>query len=166
MFEQQTPDFVPTDQEQSPTTDGGAAAGTEKNIPPAVEVKEEQVLPPQTAAAEAAVNGHDGAEGTPRWHVEAGRKGAHRVHQLIQLGKRYEQEHGLKRGRQRLRQLIELGRLYEQEHGLATPKGDRPTRMSRDELLETFFEALVRLAKPSVRKRLLQVLQALDAEAK
>src|SRR5438105_1857974 len=45
-----------------------------------------------------------------RWHAEAGRKGAHRVHQLIQEGRLYEQEHGLKRGRQRLRQLIELGK--------------------------------------------------------
>src|SRR5205085_4246998 len=45
------------------------------------------------------------------WHAEAGRKGARRVHQLIQEGKLYEQEHGLTSGRQRLRQLIELGKL-------------------------------------------------------
>src|SRR5262249_55063557 len=46
-------------------------------------------------------------------HAEAGRKGAQRLHQLIQLGRLYEQEHGLKRGRQRLRQLIQEGKLYE-----------------------------------------------------
>src|SRR5258707_15875298 len=51
-------------------------------------------------------------------HALAGRKGAHRVHQLIEEGRLYEQEHGLKSGRQRLRQLIELGKLYELEHGL------------------------------------------------
>src|SRR5690348_2723919 len=49
------------------------------------------------------------------WHAQAGRKGARRVHQLIEHGRLYEQEHGLKRGRQRLRQLIQLGKLYEQE---------------------------------------------------
>jgi hypothetical protein len=37
-------------------------------------------------------------------HAEAGRKGAFRIHELVRLGKLYEQEHGLKRGRQRRRQ--------------------------------------------------------------
>src|SRR5271156_1644557 len=50
------------------------------------------------------------------WHAEAGRKGAQRIHQLIEEGRLYEKEHGLKRGRQRLRQLIELGEGYEHEH--------------------------------------------------
>src|SRR5437660_699172 len=72
------------------------------------------------------------------WHAEAGRKGAHRVHQLIQEGKLYEQEHGLKSGRQRLRQLIELGKLYEQEHGLQPDQprkpGERLSRMEREDL--------------------------------
>src|SRR5687768_6122726 len=34
-----------------------------------------------------------------KWHAEAGRKGAHRLHQLMKLGLLYEKEHGLKRGR-------------------------------------------------------------------
>src|SRR4051794_10017351 len=58
---------------------------------------------PQEPAATAAQN--DGEH----WHAEAGRKGALRVQQLIEEGKLYEKEHGLKRGRQRIRQLIELG---------------------------------------------------------
>jgi hypothetical protein len=89
------------------------------------------------------------------WHSEAGRKGAHRVHHLIKLGRLYEQEHGLKRGRQRLRQLMELGKLYEQEHGLA-PEAENKTRtrlsrMERDEVLQTLLECLIRVAKPSFR---------------
>src|SRR5439155_8194418 len=47
----------------------------------------------------------------PNRHVEAGRKGARRVHELIERGRLYEQEHGLTRGRQRLRQLLEEGKL-------------------------------------------------------
>ena len=59
-----------------------------------------------------------------RWAgAEAGRKGGRHVHQLIQEGKLYEQEHGLKSGRQRLRQLLELGKLYEEEHGLRPAQG-------------------------------------------
>src|SRR5262245_4897547 len=49
-------------------------------------------------------------------HVEAGRKGARRVHRLIEEGRLYEKEHGLRPGRQRLKQLIQEGKLYEQEH--------------------------------------------------
>src|SRR4051812_29191611 len=71
-------------------------------------------------AAPAQVGQPEGADASGaeprRWHAEAGRKGAARAQQLIQEGKLYEQEHGLKRGRQRLRQLIELGKLYEEEH--------------------------------------------------
>jgi hypothetical protein len=89
------------------------------------------------------------------WHSEAGRKGAHRVHQLIKLGRLYEQEHGLKRGRQRLRQLMELGKLYEQEHGIATEAENktrtRLSRMERDEVLQTLLECMIRVAKPSFR---------------
>ena len=100
-----------------------------------------------------------------RWHAEAGRKGARRVHQLIEEGKLYEQEHGLKRGRQRLRQLIELGKLYEQEHGLRPARrrmrGERLSRMGREELLETFLQCLLRLAKPSLRAELRRLMEAL-----
>src|SRR5262245_26302263 len=62
------------------------------------------------------------SNGSVSRHAAAGRKGAERIHQLIERGKLYEQEHDLKRGRQRLRQLIEEGKLYEQEHGLSTSR--------------------------------------------
>jgi hypothetical protein len=97
-------------------------------------------------------------------HVEAGRKGAQRIHQLIQEGRLYEKEHGLKRGRQRLRQLIELGKLYEQERGLGGPRKRRDPleRMDADQLLKVLFRTLLRLTKPAYRARLLEVLQALE----
>jgi hypothetical protein len=101
------------------------------------------------------------------WRAEAGRKGARRVHQLIQEGLQYEKEHGLKSGRQRLRQLIELGKVYEQEHGV---QADRPkkrrqrlARMERAELLTTLLDCLLRIAKPSFRAELEQLVQSLRA---
>jgi hypothetical protein len=100
-------------------------------------------------------------------YADAGRKGARRIHQLIQQGRLYEQEHGLKRGRQRLRQLIEEGKLYEQEHGLAAgrkPRGLRLSRLSREQVLLTLLESLVRMVKPSFRGRLKHLLAALDSE--
>jgi hypothetical protein len=109
-------------------------------------------------------NGPDAAS----WHVAAGRKGAERVHQLIQKGKLYEQEHGLKRGRQRLRQLIQEGKLYEREHGPETEgcqaRKHHPVRMTSEQLLLTFFHALLRLAKPSLRQKLLRMVQMLESE--
>jgi hypothetical protein len=103
-------------------------------------------------------------------HARAGRKGARRVHQLIQEGRLYEQEHGLKRGRQRLRQLIELGKLYEQEHGLRPEprkKGsERLSRVGRQELLATLLECLVRIAKPSFREELQRLAESLSREEK
>jgi hypothetical protein len=112
--------------------------------------------------------GADGtvADGSKR-HADAGRKGAQRVHQLMELGKLYEKEHGLKRGRQRLRQLIELGKLYEKEHGARTGRkerwGKRLPRVKRDELLATLLLCLVRLAKPSFREELVRLAEALTA---
>jgi hypothetical protein len=101
-------------------------------------------------------------------HARAGREGARRIHQLIQEGMLYEQEHGLKRGRQRLRQLIELGKLYEQEHDLrpVRPKKRRQrlSRPGRQELLATFFDCLLRIAKPSFRKELLRLVELLRQE--
>jgi hypothetical protein len=112
----------------------------------------------------------DGADGVAEadWHAEAGRKGAHRVHQLIQEGRLYEQEHGLTSGRQRLRQLIELGKLYEQEHGLRPGRrkthGQRLARVQREELLDTFVQCLVRIARPSFRAKLERLVEALREE--
>jgi hypothetical protein len=127
-----------------------------------------EVVPSETAHSEPA----DGvAETEPeRWRARAGRKGAHRVHQLIQEGKLYEQEHGLKRGRQRLRQLIELGKLYEQEHGLRPPGqkklAERQSRMGREELVGTLLQCLLRIAKPSFRPELERLVEALQKEEK
>jgi hypothetical protein len=110
-------------------------------------------------------NGHPSE--TSNRHVVAGRKGAQRVHQLIQHGRLYEQEHGLKRGRQRLRQLIEEGKLYEQEHGLR-PSGQgrasRPRRMRSGQVLRTFGQALLQMVRPKYRDKLARMLQALEAE--
>jgi hypothetical protein len=102
----------------------------------------------------------------PDRHARAGRKGAHRVHQLIREGRLYEQEHGLKRGRQRLRQLIELGKLYEQEHGLrpARKRGRRLSRAGRQELVATLLECLVRIARPSFRAELTRLVEALQKD--
>ena len=109
---------------------------------------------------------HDESNGV--WRAEAGRKGAKRVHQLIQAGKLYEQEHGLKSGRQRLRQLIELGKLYEAEHG-NTPagkkrRGTRLSRQERDEVVATLLRCLVKIAKPSFRAELGKVAEALSPQ--
>jgi hypothetical protein len=101
------------------------------------------------------------------WHAEAGRKGAQRIHELIQAGKLYEKEHGLKPGRQRLRQLIEEGKLYEQEHGLANgrrPRVRRPEKLSHEQSLKLLLQLLVRVTKPGFREQLLRVLQDLENE--
>jgi hypothetical protein len=118
--------------------------------PEQVPVHDTHVLPPETPVAP-----------LPNHHAEAGRKGAQRVHQLIQQGRLYEQEHGLKRGRQRLRQLLEEGKLYEQEHGVR-PRRKRTVRQSSEQLVAGLLHSLVRLAKPRYRAELLEVLQALE----
>jgi hypothetical protein len=103
-------------------------------------------------------------------HAEAGRKGARRIHELIQQGRLYEREHGLKPGRQRLRQLIQEGRLYEREHGAKDGAQGRPDRhrprISSEQLLNTLFETLLRLAKPAYRSRIVGMIQALEADGK
>jgi hypothetical protein len=130
-------------------------------------------------AAPPTVSGAGPAEGagapTPdgdvrRRRAEAGRKGARRIHQLIQEGRLYEKEHGLKRGRQRLRQLIELGKRYEEEHGLRPPRPERRqgrlSRVRREELLGTLLECLLRLVRPSFRADLVRLIEALPREGK
>jgi hypothetical protein len=128
-----------------------------ENAPQVPEVGATPTVEPEVAA--------EGAEAR-RWHAEAGRKGARRVHELIQEGKLYEQEHGLKRGRQRLRQLLELGKLYEQEHGLRPRKkrGPRLSRLKREELLTKFLQCLLRIARPSFRAELVRLVEALQEE--
>jgi hypothetical protein len=118
----------------------------------------------------AEMNGTHEANGTHGvWRAEAGRKGAKRIHQLIEAGKRYEEEHGLKSGRQRLRQLIELGKLYEAEHGHGQPgkkrHGVRLSRQERDEVVATLLKCLVRIAKPSFRAELGKLAEALSPES-
>ena len=142
---------------------------------PAVEPALHAPAPSPTAEAEATPSPNTGpepasctAEDEGHWHARAGRKGARRVHQLIQLGHLYEQEHGLKRGRQRLRQLIELGKAYEREHGLrpgsAPKRGSRLSRRERDDLLATLLHCLLRIARPSFRAELGRLIDVLDRE--
>ncbi|HZU37953.1 MAG TPA: hypothetical protein VFA18_18680 [Gemmataceae bacterium] len=120
------------------------------------------------SAAPVSTQSHDGvvASNGNDWHADAGRKGAYRIRELIQFGKLYEQEHGLKSGRQRLRQLIEEGKQYELDHGLR-PAPERASRrrgprMSKQQLLSTFLHSVVRLAKPSLRAELTRLLDELD----
>lgn len=114
------------------------------------------------------INGvhHDEVNGA--WRTEAGRKGANRVHQLIEKGKLYEQEHGLKSGRQRLRQLIELGKLYETEHGvqpkLKERKRRRLSKAERDEVVATLLHCLTKMVKPSFRAELERLADALNVD--
>src|SRR5947209_15668842 len=90
---------------------------------------EERQFDAELSTNERAPDIHEPSEKAAHWHANAGRKGALRIHQLIQEGRLYEQEHGLKSGRQRLRQLIELGKRYEDEHGVRPKR--RPSRLSR-----------------------------------
>lgn len=98
----------------------------------------------------------------PSRHVEAGRKGAKRFHQLVERGRLYEQEHGLKRGRQRLRQLVQQGRLYEQEHGMAPKRTVRGPRLSEEQALRRLLDALARVVKPSYRPHLARLVDAIE----
>src|SRR5437868_6939653 len=94
-------------------------------------------------------------------HAEAGRKGAFRIHELVRLGKLYEQEHGLKRGRQRRRQLIEEGKLYEREHGIVRPdqvnRKRRGPRINPRQALRGLLQGLVQVAKPKYRPELIRL---------
>jgi hypothetical protein len=145
--------------EQEPHGPNGLRSEAIPESPPA-----ESAIPAAASESQPAVSPPEEAN----WHVEAGRKGGRRYHQLIQLGLQYEQEHGLKRGRQRLRQLIQEGRIYEQEHGLAPKnrrtRGSRSTRIRSDQLLQSLCRILVRLSKPVHRENIAKMLQALEEE--
>jgi hypothetical protein len=161
MIEHQEQFFAPEEAVATPQ-----AAVTGQEVSPAAEAHVTGPAAAPAASADAAVNGT--AEEPRGWHAEAGRKGARRVHQLIEEGRLYEKEHGLKRGRQRLRQLIEMGKLYEQERGLRPRRhgrtGELPARASRDEVVATLLECLVRIARPSYRARLARLVEALRSE--
>ncbi len=118
--------------------------------------------PPAPEAAPIAVP----VNGTPAPPVSryavAGRKGAERIHELIERGKLYEKEHDLKRGRQRLRQLIEEGKLYEQEHGLSIGRRrKRGTPATPQQVVRRLLDTLVRIAKPTYRAELQRLVDAL-----
>jgi hypothetical protein len=91
----------------------------------------------------------------------AGRLGGKRVHHLAELGRQYEQEHGLKAGRQRLKQLVQLGKRYEVEHGL---KVARPRRQKGGDAWQEFLAALARVVKPAHRPAVEQLVAALQAK--
>lgn len=135
-------------------------------------MSETEPIRPDTAAADQTIPPPDGpTPGLPVVHLEpaapavdparaaAGRRGGERFHQLVQLGRQYEREHGLKPGRQRLKQLVQLGRRYEQEHGLA-PK-PRRRRRAGDPWRE-FLATLARVVKPTHRPAVEQLLAALQ----
>ncbi len=127
----------------------------------AVDRTEEQIVERPTAEApelrviepESAVPAVDPARSA------AGRRGGERFHQLLELGRLYEKEHGLKAGRQRIKQLVQLGRRYEQEHGIA-PKPRR--RRRRGDAWQEFLAALARVVKPAHRPAVEQLLTALQ----
>lgn len=83
----------------------------------------------------------------------AGRLGGRRVHQLAELGRQYEKEHGLKAGRQRLVQLVQLGRKYEIEHGLRAVK----LRRKKGNPWAEFLAALARVVRPEHRPAIEQL---------
>lgn len=97
--------------------------------------------------------------------AEAGRRGGARFHELVKLGRQYEEEHGLTAGRQRLKQLVQLGRRYEQEHGLA---GKPRRRRRKGDAWQEFVTALARVVKPAHRaavEQLAATLQRNEAKA-
>ena len=169
MFEHDDKQFV----DVNPTQPEAGAAQA-----PAVKASEEEhrngVAGPESAALAVPTDEVAASEvsGVPEevggWRVEAGRKGALRIHQLIENGRRYEEEHGLKSGRQRLRQLIEEGKLYEKEHGLnperRRARGVRPKRLSSEQQVMSFLQAVLRLAKPRFRSEVARLIQILESE--
>jgi hypothetical protein len=171
MFEHDEKQFADVNQSQTEANVGQAAAvETAEKAQPVGPVAQDMAAPAAPEANGTAqageVNGtHEGAGG---WRVEAGRKGAQRIHQLIEHGKLYEQEHGLKSGRQRLRQLIEEGKLYEREHGLTQERrrarGGRPKRLSSEQQLLGFLQSVLRLAKPRFRSQVARLIQLLESE--
>ena len=93
----------------------------------------------------------------------AGRLGGKRVHQLAELGREYEREHGLTPGRQRQRQLVQLGRRYEAEHGLRIA---RPRRKRTGDAWQEFLSALARVVKPAHRPAVEQLVGSLRLGAR
>ncbi len=91
----------------------------------------------------------------------AGRKGATRFHELVERGKLYEQEEGLKPGRQRQAQLVEMGRLYEKKHGLAQPEPLR--RVPQEEVMQRFMGYVRMMAKPTHQQHLLRMADGAEA---
>jgi len=91
-------------------------------------------------------------------HSEAGRRAAERVKQLIRMGQRYEEEHGLKRGRQRLRQLIQLGKRYEIEKGLAQRPKPRPRRAKA---WADFVRSLGHVVRPAYQRKVELLVESL-----
>jgi hypothetical protein len=161
MFEHDEKQF--TELSQSPQSE--PATGPESVGEEAGELNYDD--PALRAGAEPATPETEGT-GNGSWRAEAGRKGAQRIHQLIEHGKLYEKEHGLKSGRQRLRQLIEEGKLYEQEHGLGSEsrrrRSARPKRLSSEQQLLHFLQSVLRLAKPRFRSQVARLIQLLESE--
>jgi hypothetical protein len=95
--------------------------------------------------------------------ARAGTIGARRVHELAELGRRYEQEHNLSPARQRQRQLVEMGRRYEEEHGLAKRK-PRKRRGKKGQEVEDLLRMLLRVVKARHLATIANLLRALQPE--
>jgi hypothetical protein len=147
MTDQQEPIIAPTggiESHEAAETRPDAAPRLEEitageHGPPATDAATTSAPEVQTLEGGERPEGVNGAAAR-RWHAEAGRKGARRVHQLIQEGRLYEQEHGLKRGR----------------------PTKRPPRVGREEVLATFLGCLLRMARPSFRGELIRLAEALQ----
>src|SRR5260370_13525338 len=99
---------IESEQENKREISNGTNVGTAPDLQGhASEPMGQETLSP--AVVETGVNPGE----THNQHAEAGRKGAHRIHELIRQGRLYEREHGLKPGRQRLRHLIQEAKLYQ-----------------------------------------------------
>jgi len=73
-------------------------------------------------------------------HAEAGRKGAFRIHELVRLGK-----------------------LYEQEHGLSPRRKRRTPRLKPQQVLNGLLQTLWHVARPKYRADLRRLLEVLDS---
>jgi hypothetical protein len=170
MFEQQESRFEEVKQSQPErVAESEPVHAPAEEVVPDGQAHQDEGQRPVPVEAEGVAEGSE-VNGTAEggWRAEAGRKGAQRIHQLIEHGKLYEQEHGLKSGRQRLRQLIEEGKLYEQEHGLSPvrrrPRSRRGARLSSEQRLANFLQALLPLVKPRFRGRVGCLLEGLQGE--
>ena len=99
-----------------------------------------QVTPPSEPATRSDEAPADPLQGNSQRHAEAGRKGAYRIHELVRLG-----------------------RLYEQEHGLSPRRKRRTPRLKPQQVLKGLLQTLWHVARPKYRPDLRRLLEVLDS---